>query len=100
MPCRRVKPSASPRTTGQSPGAKQSPMALGESDRRQLDPPPSPPLRYRRARPRLTQLPNCRCARAQRVRQPPRRGSPGHRPAQRRHPAAESCCRLRPGEYG
>ena len=30
----------------------------------------------------------------------PRRGSPGHHPAQRRHPAAESCCRLRPGEYG
>ena len=71
MPCRRVKAAASPRTTGQSPGAKQSPMALGESDRRQLDPPPIPPLRYRRARPRLPQLPNCRCARAQRVRQPP-----------------------------
>ena len=28
-------------------------MALGESDRRQLDPPPIPSLRYRRARPRL-----------------------------------------------
>ena len=32
--CRRVRPTASPRTTGQSPGAKQSPMALGESERR------------------------------------------------------------------
>ena len=46
-------------------------MALGESDRHQLDPPPSTRLRYRRARSRLTHLPNCRCARAQRVRQPP-----------------------------
>ena len=34
MPCRRVRPTTTPRTMGQSPGAKQSPMALGESERR------------------------------------------------------------------
>ena len=101
MPCRRVRPTASPRTTGQSPGAKQSPMALGESDRRQLDPPPSPPLRYRRARPRPTHLTDCHCARAERVRQPPRRAcvgnaqpSPAIPPPKAHLRAASQSCKL------
>jgi hypothetical protein len=48
-------------------GAKQLSGAREEGERRRLDPPPSPPLRYRRARPRHTHLTNCRCARAERA---------------------------------
>ena len=101
MPCRRVRPTATPRTVGQAPGAEQRRKAHEESERRRLDPSLPPDLRYRRARPRPTHLTDCRCARAERVRQPPRQAcvgnaqpSPAIPPPKAHLRAASQSCKL------